>query len=112
MPTFSKLGGKGNGFSACADRANFKAFYGLEITDNAELFRWSEIFFKFLLKLGREVMGTVFQGMENGCEGAIMRREARKYKFVGYRTTSLHGLFGMIEYKRAYYFSEQDRGGS
>jgi hypothetical protein len=30
---------------------------------------------------------------------------------VGYRTTSLHGLFGMIEYRRAYYFSEQEGGG-
>ena len=63
------------------------------------------------MKLGRAVMGTVFQSMDNGYEGAVMRKEERKYKFVGYRTTSLHGLFGMIEYRRAYYFSEQQGGG-
>lgn len=48
--------------------------------------------------------------MENGYEGAVIRREGRTYKFVGYRTRSLHGLFGMIEYNRAYYFSEQEDG--
>jgi len=38
----------------------------------------------------------------------VIQKEGRKYKFVGCRTTSLHGLFGMIEYKRAVYFSEQE----
>lgn len=39
--------------------------------------------------------------MDNGYEGAVMRREGRKYKFVGYRKTSLHGLFGMIKKRSA-----------
>jgi hypothetical protein len=90
---------------------NFKAAYGLKITDNADLFLVERNLLEFLMKLGRGVMGTVFQSMENGYEGAVIRKERRKYKFVGYRTTSLHGLFGMIEYKRAYYFSSQEGGG-
>jgi len=90
---------------------NFKAAYGLKITDNADLFLVERNLLEFLMKLGRELMSTVFQGMENGYEGAVMSREGRKYKFVGYRKTSLHGLFGMIDYKRAYYFSEQHGGG-
>jgi len=91
---------------------NFKAAYGLKISDNADLFLVERNLLEFLMKLGRELMSTVFQGMENGYEGAVMSREGRKYKFVGYRKTSLHGLFGMIDYKRAYYFSEQHGGGA
>ncbi len=90
---------------------NFKTTYGLKITDNADLFLVERNLLEFLMKLGRAVMGSVFQSMDNGYEGAVMSTEGRKYKFVGYRTTSLHGLFGMIEYKRAYYFSEQHGGG-
>src|SRR5271157_2965679 len=90
---------------------NFKTAYGLKITDNADLFLVERNLLEFLMKLGREVMGTVFQSMDNGYEGAVMSREGRKYKFVGYRRTGLHGLFGMIEYKRAYYFSEGHGGG-
>ena len=61
--------------------------------------------------LGRQAMNKVFQGMGNGYEGAVIYKGERKYRFVGYRSTSLHGLFGMIEYKRAYYFSRQEGGG-
>jgi hypothetical protein len=90
---------------------NFKAAYGLKITDSADLFLVERNFLELLMKLGRVVMGKVFEGMEKGYEGAVIRKERRKYKFVGYRRTSLHGLFGMIEYKRAYYFSKQEGGG-
>jgi len=90
---------------------NFKAAHGLKITDSADLFLVERNLLEFLMKLGRGVMSNVFEGMDKGYEGAVIRKEKRKYKFVGYRTTSLHGLFGMIEYKRAYYFSEQEVGG-
>lgn len=90
---------------------NFKAAYGLKITDSNDLFLVERSLLEFLMKLGRETMGTVFQGMEKGYQGAVIEKEGRKYKFIGYRTTSLHGLFGMIEYKRAYYFSSEGEGG-
>ena len=89
---------------------NFKAAYGLKITDSNDLFLVERNLLAFLMKLGRETMGTVFQGMEKGYQGAVIEKEGRKYKFIGYRTTSLHGLFGMIEYKRAYYFSNEGGG--
>ena len=66
---------------------------------------------EFLMRLGRATMGAVFQQLDTGYEGAVIRKDGRKYKFVGYRRTSLHGLFGMIEYRRAYYFSRQESGG-
>jgi len=90
---------------------SFKAAYGLKISDNADLFLAERNLLEFLMKLGRGVMSNVFEGMDKGYEGAVIRKERGKYKFVGYRTTSLHGLFGMIEYKRAYYFSGQKGGG-
>jgi len=37
--------------------------------------------------------------------------ESSGYPSVGYRKkTNLHGLFGIIEYKRAYYFSQHEGG--
>jgi hypothetical protein len=90
---------------------NFKAAYGLNITDSSDLFLTEKNLLEFLMKLGRATMGAVFQQLDTGYEGAVIRNEQRKYKFVGYRTTSLHGLFGMIEYKRAYYYSNQEGGG-
>jgi hypothetical protein len=80
-----------------------KAAYGLNITDSGDLFLTEKNLLEFLMKLGRAAMGNVFQQLDTGYEGAVIRKEQRKYKFVGYRTTSLHGLFGMIDYKRAYW---------
>jgi hypothetical protein len=88
---------------------NFKA--ATNITDNSELFLTEKNLLEFLMKLGRAAMGTVFQQLDTGYERAVIRKQQRKYKFVGYRTTSLHGLFGMIDHKRAYYFSGQEGGG-
>jgi hypothetical protein len=90
---------------------NFKATYGLKITDTADLFLVERNLLEFLMKIGREVMGSVFQNLDNGYQGAVIRRKGQKYRFIGYRKTSLHGLFGMVEYTRAYYFSERHGGG-
>jgi len=90
---------------------NFKAVYGRKITDSGDLFLTERNMLEFLMQLGRQAMGKVFQGIGTGYEGAVMRKGERKYKFIGYRTTSLHGLFGVIDYKRAYYFSEGPGGG-
>ena len=90
---------------------SFKAAYGLKITDSGDLFLTERNLLEFLMGLGRQAMNKVFQGMGNGYEGAVIYKGERKYRFVGYRSTSLHGLFGMIEYKRAYYFSRQEGGG-
>jgi len=90
---------------------NFKATYGLKITDNSDMFLTEKNLLEFLMKLGRAAMGAVFQQLDTGYEGAVIRKDDRKYKFIGYRTTNLHGLFGMIEYRRAYYYSGHEGGG-
>ncbi len=90
---------------------NFKAAYGLKITDSGDLFLTERNLLEFLMKLGRQAMGNIFHGIGDGYDGAVMHKEGRKYRLIGYRTTSLHGLFGMIDYRRAYYFSEEEGGG-
>jgi hypothetical protein len=56
-------------------------------------------------------MRELVQGMDSGYEGAVIEHEGRRYRFVDYRTTILHGLFGMVDYRRAYYYSAQKGGG-
>ena len=90
---------------------NFKATCGMKITDSGDVFLTERNMLEFLMKLGRQAMSRVFQGIGNGYEGAVIRVEGRKYGFVGYRTTSLHGSFRMIDYKPAYYFSDEPGGG-
>lgn len=73
---------------------NFKADYGLKITDNVDLFLVERNLLEFLMKLGHAMMGTVFQSMENCYEGAVIRKERLKYKFVDCRTTTYTGYLG------------------
>src|SRR6266705_3905631 len=90
---------------------NFKTAYGLKITDGGDLFLSERNLLEFLVKLGRKVMGSVLGDVGSGYDGAVIRKGGRKYKFIGYRSTDLHGLFGIVAYKRAYYFSRQEGGG-
>jgi hypothetical protein len=89
----------------------FKADYGLKITDSSDMFLTEKNLLEFLMRLGRSAMSEVFQQLDTGYQGAVTQKEGRKYKFVGYRSRSVHGLFGMVEYKRAYYYSNQAGGG-
>ena len=89
----------------------FKAKYGLKITDGVELMFVERNLLEFMMLLGRGVMATVFQDMEKGYEGPAIHVEGRGYRFVDYRRTTLHGLFGMVEYTRAYYYSSRGGGG-
>ena len=89
----------------------FKATYGLKVTDGADLLFVERNLLEFMMVLGRGVMAEVFEGMESGYEGPSIEMNGQKYRFIGYRSTSLHGLFGMVEYRRAYYYRSQEGGG-
>jgi hypothetical protein len=91
--------------------ADFKAAYGLKITDKADLFLTERNMLEYLMRLGRAAMGEVFAGMGKGYEGPTLQRQGGQYKFVGYRKTVLHGLFGLVDYSRAYYFNSEEQGG-
>ena len=90
---------------------NFKTGYGLKITDSNDLFLTEKNLLEFMMRLARAATGNIFSGLPNGYQGAVLRKNGRKYEFVGYRKTTLHGLFGMVEYKRAYYYSSEQGGG-
>jgi len=88
----------------------FKTKYGLKITDGTDLMFVERNLLEFMMLLGRSVMGEVFQGMQNGYEGPVIEVDGRKYRFVDYRSTRLHGLFGTVEYTRAYYHNSHEGG--
>jgi hypothetical protein len=89
----------------------FKSAYGLKITDGSDLLLVERNALEFLMVLGRGVVAQVFQESGTGYAGPIIEHEGREYRFVGYRTTTLHGLFGEVEYTRAYYYSSEEGGG-
>ena len=89
----------------------FKTAYGLKVTDGADLLLVERNLLEFMMLLGRGVMAEVFQGMDGGYEGPNTEVDGREYRFVDYRQTTLHGLFGTVEYSRAYYHSLQEGGG-
>jgi hypothetical protein len=90
----------------------FKAAFGLKIDNAEELFESQRNLLEYLVCLGRELENKMFEELGKGYEGAMVEKEDRKYKFVGYRDNTLHGLFGEIRYRRAYYVSNQEEGGS
>jgi hypothetical protein len=90
----------------------FKGTYGLKIDNAEELFETQRNLLEYLICLGRELENRMFEELGKGYQGATVDKDGRRYKFVGYRGTSLHGLFGEIRYQRAYYVSHQEEGGS
>lgn len=66
---------------------------------------------QLLIRLGRAAMVELFKDLGTGYRGAKVKRRGRRYHFVGHRRKTLHGLFGVVPYKRAYYAaSEGGRG--
>jgi hypothetical protein len=90
----------------------FKATYGLKIGSAEQLFESQRNLLEYLVCLGRELENKMFEELGKGYQGATIEREGWKYKFVGYRENSIHGLFGEIRYQRAYYVSHPGEGGS
>ena len=90
----------------------FKNNYGYEIHNATDLFETQRNLLEYLVNLGRHLENSIFQELGKGYEGASIEREGKAYRFVGYRETTIHGLFGEIRYGRAYYDSVEKQGGS
>ena len=88
----------------------FKATYGLSILDAGNLFETERNMLEYLFKLGRELMNKVFEEIGTGYAGPKIEKDGREYKFVDNRSKTLHGLFGQITYRRAYYMSSEKGG--
>jgi len=90
----------------------FKTTYGLNGGSAEELFETQRNLLEYLVCLGRKLENKIFEELGKGYEGARIEKEGRRYKFVDYRHNTIHGLFGEISYRRAYYVSNEEGGGS
>ena len=91
---------------------HFKSTYGLTIDSAEQLFDSQRNLLEYLVRLGRGLENQMFEELGKGYEGPSIEKGGKKYKFVGYRHNTLHGLFGEIRYRRAYYVGCQGQGES
>jgi len=83
--------------------AVFKEQYGYAVDDATGLFDAQRDLLEFLMKLGRKLEQSFFEGLGKGYVGSKPVIEGKRYRFKGYRRREIHGLFGKIEVERAYY---------
>jgi hypothetical protein len=81
----------------------FKDRYGKVVAERSSVFDGQRDLLEFLMGLGGELEQLLFQTLGTGYVGATAKVEGRKYRFKGYRLRQVHGLFGNITLKRAYY---------
>ena len=81
----------------------FKEKYGLEVHNSEDLFLAQRHIQEFVVSVGREIEQQVFAEIGKGYEGPRIEKEGKEYRFVGYRSNRVQGLFGQIRYQRAYY---------
>ena len=91
---------------------HFKAEFGLEIKNARDLFETQRSLLEYLVCLGRQMENKIFEALGNGYDGAMIERDGTRYKFIGYRGNAIHGLFGQIHYRRAYYVDVENKSGS
>ena len=77
----------------------FKDEYGAEINDTADLFESQRSILEFVVNLGRRLEKSLFDEIGTGHQGPQIEKENKPYKFSSYRTQTINGLFGGIEYK-------------
>jgi hypothetical protein len=61
--------------------------------------------------IGRGLEQSLFDEMGSGYMGRIISKGEKRFKSNGDRSLTIHGLFGMIEYKRAYYVNMEGGAG-
>jgi len=91
---------------------HFKTTFGLTVNNAEQLFETQRNLLEYLVGIGRELENKLFEELGKGYEGATIERNGKRYKFVSYRSNTIHGLFGEIHYRRAYYVGEVKEAGS
>ncbi len=90
----------------------FKENYGFKMNDSSDLFVTEKNMLEYIMGIGKNLMNKIFEEMGTGYEGNRIEKDGNKYEFKGNRKKSIHGLFGSIDYKRAYYVGTNNTGGS
>ena len=92
--------------------ADFKSKHQVDLADEAGWYRTERDLHTYLMaEIGRSMFDSIISTMDPGYQGPTIEHEGHTLKFVGYRTTELHGLFGMVRYRRAYYHGSQHGAG-
>ena len=86
-----------------------KKQFGSTIADPVSLFDGQRDLLTFVVGVGRELEQRVFDALGTGYRGSNVEMEGVRYRFKGYRSCAVQGLFGKIEQKRAYYVAGEGR---
>jgi hypothetical protein len=90
----------------------FKGEYGYEVDDSLDLFETQKDLLRFVMGIGLGLEQSLFDEMGTGYVGRLVSKDGRQFRSKGNREQGIHGLFGIIEYKRAYYVCIEEGGGS
>lgn len=92
---------------------DFKSKFSADGTSNkgsVNFFTAEQDILKYIMELGNDLCRQILNEIGVGYEGSKIEREGETFEYKGNRKKSLHGLFGTLEYKRAYYVNVE--GGS
>jgi hypothetical protein len=77
---------------------------GAEIAGyTSDFFAEEQNILKYIMGLGKELSQQALKETGRGYAGSKIEVKGEQYKYKGDRKKSVHGLFGLIEYERAYY---------
>jgi len=83
----------------------FKQQYGFSLSSASELLDFQQNVLEFVVNIGRKMEQQGFDELGTGYEGNVVSKDGKRYAFKENRAKSVHGLFGIIQYKRSYYRS-------
>jgi hypothetical protein len=81
----------------------FKQEYGSTVANPASLFDGQRDLLTFVMGMGRALEQRLFDALGTGYQGRTLELEGVRYEFKEHRGCEVHGLFGKIRLKRAYY---------
>jgi hypothetical protein len=87
----------------------FKEQYGSTVADPVSVLEGQQDLLAFVMGIGQDLERRFFEAFGSGYQGTQVEREGVSYRFKGNRKREVHGLFGKITLKRAYYVAGDGR---
>jgi len=87
----------------------FKEQYGSTVAEPASVFDGQRDLQEFVMGIGRALEQRMFSELGSGYRGPSTEVEGVAYRFKGYRSREVQGLFGKVELRRAYYVAGEGR---
>lgn len=89
---------------------HFKAHYKSGFSTTEGLLDTEKNILSFIMTLGQKIEQRLFDEMDKGYSGREIKINNNAHTFIDYMERSIHGLFGKIIAKRAYYFNQESKG--